>query len=159
MRKNHFGIHEFIYPSLFERYAKSGTQNRLWRCLDPDMVESCNRIRDFVGSPVTVNTANTGGRFSLSGLRPFNTTVGAKLSQHKFGRAADCKFSGKYSPVGLRRYMRSIGCFEDGFLQRTDAEAFPFLLIRRIEWIPNMSWFHLDTFGGHNAKRIIVVGK
>jgi hypothetical protein len=153
-REGYFAIKELIYPELYEKYRKLGMENLLWRCLDMDVVESANRIREFVNSPITVNN---GSRFTLSGLRPFNTRVGAKLSQHKFGRALDLKFRGNYTPESLRRYMRDIGCFEPGFLKRTDHEAYPFLLIKRIEWIPHMGWFHMDTYGKPNQSKIIIV--
>lgn len=131
-------------------------------------------INDIAGKKTSVNINDWawGGRFKESGLRPagipvgyldqskygevinFNvadpalilrTGTGAPLSQHFFGRALDSRSNtGSWVPEELREYMKKIGCFKPGFLDRTDAEAAPFLLITRIEWIDNMGWFHMD---------------
>jgi hypothetical protein len=121
---------------------------------------SIDLIREFIGSGVVINNWKAGGKFVESGLRPVITPTGAKFSTHKVGEAFDLKFSGKYTPETLREYMKKIGCFQPGFLQRTDDEAKPFLYMTRIEWMKNMSWFHLDNsiYGSNDGSIKIIYG-
>jgi hypothetical protein len=140
----HFKLAELVYPEL---YKDHNGNSKLWVCFDVRLLAAIDDIRDFIGIPVAINSWASGGTAKSSGLRPLSDNIGAKLSQHKFGRAADLKFNSKdWTPEKLREYMKKIGCFEPGFLDRTDDEARPFIHIRRIEWMRNMSWFHLDTY-------------
>jgi hypothetical protein len=84
-----FSLQEFIYPNLFNE-----EKEKCIRYLDPRIVNACQIIREKVGKPITINNWHTGGDFRFSGLRPFDSAVGAMRSQHKFGRAADLKIQG-----------------------------------------------------------------
>lgn len=139
-----FKIEELVYPELFNRYKNR--PKYLWAALDNRILYSADLIRKFLGIPVTINNWLFGGNFTESGLRRMDTTTGALLSQHKFGRALDLKFNKNgWTPETLRLYMQDIGCFDAGFLDRTDEIAQPFLYITRIEWMDNMNWFHMDV--------------
>jgi len=145
----HFTLAELVYPELYKQHA--GGPN-LWKCFDVKLLVAIDSIREFLypkkgDGGVTINNWVVGGAAKSSGLRKPDNDIGAQLSQHKFGRAADLKFNaGGWTPEKLRIHMKSIGCFEPGFLERTDPEAAPFIHIRRIEWMENMSWFHLDVY-------------
>lgn len=147
-KPKHFSIDEYIYPELYHEYK---AKNQLWKLnqsMDERVLITNDRIREFVNTSVTINDYRWGGIFTESGLRPFGTDTGSSLSTHKYGRASDLKFYSKqWTPEKLRNHMKDIGCFEPGFKQRTDKEAYPFVLINRIEWPTNkiMSWFHYDV--------------
>jgi hypothetical protein len=151
-KPKYFDIHEYVYPKLYKEYLAKGEVYKLYGCIDERVFITNDRIRDFINKnntnySVTVNNWYWGGAFSESGLRDPNTKTGAGVSQHKYGRASDSKFdTPEWNPEKLREYMKSIGCFEPGFKMRKDKEAYPFLLINRIEWSTNeiMSWFHFD---------------
>lgn len=96
---------------------------------------SLDAIRMHYKRPVTVNNWFKGGTFTLRGLRPMNSVVGAKYSQHKFGRAADFNVQG-ISPEQVRNDIRS--------------GLFP--LITCIE--NNVSWVHIDV---RNCTRLLEV--
>ena len=84
-RPRHFAIQELVYPEIYE--------SRSWRCwelLDERALRSLSAIREKFG-PLTVNDWHWGGNYKESGLRSFTTQTGAKLSQHRFGRAFDIK--------------------------------------------------------------------
>ncbi len=83
----------FILNELVDRdtYTNFGS-NAAW-FLDPRAVEVLQFLRDRFGSTTVNNWAN-GGNLSFRGFRPPTTSVGGKLSQHRFGRAFDCNFTG-----------------------------------------------------------------
>lgn len=86
-KPKNFVIQELVAPEL---HAARG--ERCWEMLDPGAVRALQVLRDNFG-PCTVNNWHRpGGTFRLSGLRPFDSNIGAKYSQHKLGRAFDCKF-------------------------------------------------------------------
>ena len=143
-RCRRFTLSEICHPELYNHYKGNEI---LWRLFDSRFLMAIDDIAEFVKSPVTINNyaAKIPGNFKESGSRNLLTTTGAIASAHKIFKGGDLKFNEKWNPESLRNYMKKIGCFEPGFLLRRDKEALPFLNIRRIEWIPNMSWFHLDT--------------
>jgi hypothetical protein len=78
--------------------------------------------------PTVVNNWHQGGAFSESGLRTMETGTGAALSQHKFGRAFDCKFR-NVTPAEVWADLQAtpnLSCFEH---------------IQRIEAGAGMTWF------------------
>ena len=82
-----FCIEEFVPPVVFKRFgAKS-----IW-FIDKQVVTVSQFFRDRYGKSITINDWHTGGRRTLSGFRPPNSTVGANLSQHRFYKAADLKW-------------------------------------------------------------------
>jgi len=59
--------------------------------IDPTIVKIAQELREKFGS-VTINNKWKGGKYNYRGFRPMTTTVGGKLSQHRFGRALDLSF-------------------------------------------------------------------
>lgn len=82
MISKNFSIQEFV-PK--ETYAKWGDKSIMF--IDPRLVDVAQALRDKYG-PLVIN----GGQYNYSGYRPPTCSVGAKESQHRFGRAIDCKF-------------------------------------------------------------------
>jgi hypothetical protein len=114
---------------------------RAWELLDLRALQTLQALRDKFG-PLTVNNWHTGGAFKESGLRSFNTGTGAQFSQHKFGRAFDCKFKGG-TPREVAAYVMM------------HADEFPLLTtIENPDATP--TWFHFDV-RSHNKEGIWVV--
>lgn len=86
----HFKLEEFIDPDIFSQYGDQSVQ-----FLDDRLIHLANAIREYYGVAVTINNWHLHGQFSQRGLRRFDTTTGAKMSQHKFGRAIDINIAGK----------------------------------------------------------------
>lgn len=84
-----FHITEFVPKEIWERYG----ENSIW-FIDMRVVNICELIRSRFNKPVIINDWRSGGQYHESGYRMPETTTGGKLSQHKFGRAADIKISG-----------------------------------------------------------------
>lgn len=84
-----FNIKELVPKSVYDKYGEFS-----WRFLDKQAVIGLQLFREWWGVPVMVNNWHNGGRFHNRGFRMPNTTVGAFLSQHKFGRAWDLNVRG-----------------------------------------------------------------
>jgi len=131
----HFDIEELVTPDLFEEFRDR--QHRLWQLFDVRALITLDALRGRFG-PITVNDWVWGGDFTLSGLRPWDTEIGAKLSQHKFGRGVDCKFK-DISAHDVRQKL-----FEADRAGRQFGNPH-FLHITCVEDFPGMSWFHFDV--------------
>jgi len=81
-----FDLREFIDPDTWAIFGASC----IW-FIDPRLISVVQRIREIVNEPVIINNWNSGGQYKLSGFRPPSCTIGAKYSQHRYGRAADLK--------------------------------------------------------------------
>lgn len=66
-----------------------------WTLIDPRMLYTLDQLRERYGK-CTVNNYYWGGKLKYRGMRPIAPNMpGARYSQHKYGRAADCTFQGK----------------------------------------------------------------
>lgn len=125
MKPKNFILQELVAPELYKARGE-----RAWELLDPRALVTLQQLRDTFG-PCTVNNWHVGGSYTESGLRAFGSTTGAAYSQHKFGRAFDCKFK-NVTPAEVSRYV----------LAR--ASAFPYItVIENVAYTP--TWFHFDT--------------
>lgn len=93
-----FRIEELVDPETFNQYGQ-----RCWWFLSEKALASLVALREQFG-PLTVNDWVFGGGFKYSGFRHPDCPVGAKLSQHKFGRAFDVK-SKNYTAVEMQEYI------------------------------------------------------
>jgi hypothetical protein len=82
-----FWLWEFMHPDIFYQHPASICLG----LLDFRVIKTAQFIRDRHGKRVTINTWKNGGEYLSSGFRPYFDKTGVKLSQHKFGRAADLK--------------------------------------------------------------------
>ena len=128
-----FHVWEFVHSSVYDIY---GTKSILF--LDPKLIESIQDIRDFFGKPIIVNNYRSGGRLKNRGFRPPQSRVGAKYSQHKFGRAFDFHMIGM-SAEELRREI----------LKR----PWKWPHIKRME--NHVNWVHIDL-ANTGQKKIIL---
>ena len=81
-----FYLQEFVDEGTYKQWG----DNSIW-FVDPRIITLAQFIRERLGKPCTVNNWHGGGKFQYSGFRPPPCTVGASLSQHRFGRAIDLK--------------------------------------------------------------------
>jgi len=86
---NYFFLDELVPPSIYSARGENAMQ-----LLDYRIVMALDHLREVIGKPIVVNNWINGGQYRESGLREFQTSTGAKFSQHKFGRAMDIKVSG-----------------------------------------------------------------
>lgn len=89
MITKNFIIQEFVHPAIYDKWGDSSI-NAI-SCHAPKMIQ---RIRDHVGTPITINNWHSGGLYESSGLRLPTGSVGASFSSHKFGFGFDLKFTG-----------------------------------------------------------------
>lgn len=80
-----FYLQEFVSPDVMKTYG-----NKAIQFLDYRIISLAEFYRSYFGKPLTINNWNMGGKFKERGFRSPNSTTGAALSQHKFGRAFDC---------------------------------------------------------------------
>ena len=82
-------LHEVVGPELYKKYGLTNPEY-LWRLIDESILEAMDIIKEFYnGAKITVNNYYWKGNRKESGLRDMNTSTGASLSAHKFGRAID----------------------------------------------------------------------
>lgn len=86
-----FILEEFIPKEIYDKWGESS----IW-FIDKRIITIAQFIRDRFDHIVTINNWHKGGTYNLSGLRPFDTSTGAGMSQHKFGRAIDVKMIGRF---------------------------------------------------------------
>ncbi len=121
---DHFHLEELVPKAIFEQY---GARSKWF--IDPQLIVAIEWIRTRYGKAMTINNWSNGGSFQNRGFRTPTTTVGARLSQHKFGRAADFNIDG----------MTSQEVFTDlvGI-----SEQLPFTTIENVAYTP--TWSHID---------------
>lgn len=87
----HFQLQELVPRAVYEDYKKRGKLDQLvWR-FDCRALWTLDRLRDRYGKTY-VNNWLWGGENQFGGFRPWGCEIGAKNSDHKFGRAFDSKF-------------------------------------------------------------------
>ena len=97
-RPEHFELFELVGPDVFQARGEGA-----WELLDPRALMTLDALRRVFG-PCVVNNWRTGGTFKESGFRGSNTETGARYSQHKYGRAFDCKFR-EATPIDVQAYV------------------------------------------------------
>ena len=130
----YFQPQELLPPEIYDEIKEEG----LW-LIDYRMLKTVDILRDFFGKPITINNWVFGGDRKYSGLRPFNTIVGAKYSQHKYGRAMDCIImdvpaeDARHQIMLNQQHFSCITCMEKG-----------------------VSWLHIDC-RATNVPNIILI--
>ena len=115
-----------------------------WRIfMNPVIINIAQVLRNEFGS-ITINNKYWGGRFNWSGYRTRTSGVGAKFSQHKFGRALDLKFKDA-TPIEVQNYIIE------------NEEMFYKLGLRRLEDANiTKTWLHIDTMSANKFNKIHV---
>lgn len=99
MRLRHFRTEEFVPPDVFHAL---GARSLL--VMDRRILKTVTALRENLDRPVTINNWVFGGNIRWAGFRNSKCTTGAFYSQHKFGRAVDCRVE-KMTPDEVRRYI------------------------------------------------------
>lgn len=138
----YFIAEELVDPKTFAKIGKWGSFN----IMDSRIIWTIDKIREQYGSKITINNWKWGGQRKYSGYRPVDSNMGAKFSQHKFGRAIDFIMEGV-----------------DASSIRADILANPeqncFKYISAIEDFNRMGWVHIDVRNIQEEERIKVFGK
>lgn len=71
-----------------DTYYQSRYVSRLWGLFDDRLLKTIHNLRRRYGK-MAMNTWYWGGEHQYRGWRNENCPIGAKLSQHKYGRAGD----------------------------------------------------------------------
>lgn len=133
-RPQFFAIHELVPPSIWNTRGEAA-----WELLDPRLLIALDTLRGRFG-PIIVNNWKAGGQYKESGYRTSDTTTGTRLSQHRMGRAADCKF----------REFEAQEVYE--YILANPDEVPEITCVEDIEHTP--TWLHVDV---RNCERIKVV--
>ena len=119
-----------------EVYEQETNKQILWNVFDPLAILSLDALWELFG-PIEVNNWVVGGSNHYRGFRQDDCTIGAKWSQHKYGRAFDCTFKMGPSAEHARTRLKTLGI-----------EARRVLGLQHIRRIENkVTWFHFDTWG------------
>lgn len=97
---NNFILQEFIPKEIHDVWGNNSMQ-----FLDFRIIRFAQLLRENLERPLIVNNWHKGGKYNESGLRAFLSKTGARMSQHKYGRAVDIKvldFYGKVEKNGGR---------------------------------------------------------
>jgi hypothetical protein len=122
-----FDLWEFVSKKILAQGEKTALLT-----VDKRIITVAQAIRDDIDRGVFINTYNLGGHLENSGVRDFDTPIGAKYSQHKYGRAIDIKVPSMNHKEVVERIMKR--------------EMFFFNLgVRRIESLEaTPTWIHID---------------
>lgn len=86
----HFDLFEWLPESFYlDNIAHYG--DMLWVMFDDRLLWTYDQLRKRYGT-ITLNDWYWGGTNQYRGWRPFDCPIGARLSQHKWGRAGDGVF-------------------------------------------------------------------
>ena len=83
----HFQLQELFPQDFYEQYYPQRGAN-LWELIDHRVLRVFDGLRTVYG-PIVVNDWMWGGKNNYRGYRPPGCKIGARLSQHRFGRAGD----------------------------------------------------------------------
>ncbi|MCP3921287.1 MAG: hypothetical protein GY714_01750 [Desulfobacterales bacterium] len=110
----HFSIKELVPKHIYEQWGDMS-----WWFLDFRAIKTLEWLRDELGS-CTVNNWAWGGSYDQSGLRTYQfyqqnsltpkyiakELVAESFSQHKYGRAFDCKFT-NHKAEDVREFIKT----------------------------------------------------
>jgi hypothetical protein len=123
----YFNLQEFFPRDYFkEVYPKLG--ERMWILIDYRVLFTADALRDRYGTMIANDWLWRTGGHQYRGFRPPNCTIGATFSQHRFGRALDCKF----------KHVEAEEVRQD--IKANDEYAFKHITTIEI----NVTWLHFD---------------
>jgi hypothetical protein len=131
----YFRLEEIVDKKTFEQYGISA-----WQLFDLKALTMLDDLRAFFGVPITCNDWHRDGQFSMRGYRPGWTTVGAKNSPHKLGKAFDVDVHG-------------ISAEEARSIIKADMSNPLLANIQRIE--AEVNWLHIDIMKPPEGKERI----
>jgi len=132
-----FSLEELVHPDFINMLG-----DRAAHLINPRLVDTCQALRDQVQTGITINDWHRGGNFKFSGLRPLDSTVGAKRSMHKTGKAADLKFTGLTAEKVYYHILNN-------------QDKYPYIIrMESIDYTP--SWIHIECDYDKRAGQIAI---
>lgn len=98
-KPKYFKLYELLPKKIYDTID----HNIAWWIFDDRALRTLDVLRLYFGTTI-INTWKWGGKNHYRGYRPDDCPVGAKYSQHKFGRAFDCIFPYK-NTAKVRLYI------------------------------------------------------
>lgn len=117
----YFKVPELFPPEVIDDFRKDDIS--IWGLMDENLLMLLDELRRSYGKMI-INTSD----FHYRGFRPASCNVGAKYSQHRFGRAADIIFTKYKTSLIIRQVLANPHYFEK---------------IKAIE--KDVEWFHVDV--------------
>ena len=130
-----FKSYEIVSKDVFGLFG-----DQVWMLFRPEALMSLDNIRSWFDRPVIVNNWASGGDLQFRGFRPFDCTIGARYSQHRFGGAFDFDVQGVTADE-VRKVI----------LDNEDHERFQYITCLEI----NVSWTHFDVRNIPNRIRLV----
>ena len=121
----YFKLYEWLPKDFYFSHKDLG--DKLWLMFDYRILWTYDQLRKRYGK-VVMNDWFWGGNNQYRGWRPWNCSIGAELSQHKFGRAGDSIFT---IPAEKIRQDILNNEFDNDFQYISAIEK-------------NVSWLHID---------------
>jgi len=137
-KPKHFGIKELVPKDLYNKYSSRGDDFLFQVIFDERLLRLIDIIRDEFGS-MTVCDWSWGGASQYRGYRPPDCSVGAALSQHRFGRAVDM-IPKDIMPNEMRKKIIA------------DQNSDKWKVIGGLEM--DITWFHVDVRARTNDNKI-----
>lgn len=135
-----FELQEFVPRETFNLYGVKST----W-FINKNVVVSMVFLRNWFDASITINNWHTSGKFQQRGYRVPDSNVGAKFSQHKFGKAIDFNVAGLASDEVAKRIM-------DNWPELRQHVAFTTMEDPAF----TKGWTHLDTRWNNSDTLLIV---
>jgi hypothetical protein len=139
-KPEHFEIYELVPQDLHNKYEND--LDKLWYLFDNRVLWTIDNLRKRYGKLVA-NDWIWDGKNQYRGWRPSDCSIGANLSQHKFGRACDV------IPTETTSEEIRIDLIQN----HKTLEVFKFITC--IEY--GVSWFHFDTRNWNKQKSGILI--
>jgi len=127
-KPKYFSLYELVPREIYES-VPSSEHDRIWFIFDERALTTLDRLRIRYGR-ATVNNWRQGGDLQLRGYRPPTSSVGAKYSQHRYGRGFDSNYANA-TPDEIRSDIEN----------HATEEAFEFITCIEM----NITWLHFDT--------------
>lgn len=139
-KRNGFYAHEFVGQDIYSKFGPI----KSWWFIDKRVVVICAELKKDLNATVTINNWHFGGVAQNSGYRTPTSTVGASLSQHRRGCAADVKVKG----YTAKQVYDHILANKDKYM------ALGLTTLEDVEFTP--TWTHLDTRYTGSSEILIV---
>lgn len=127
-----FKLYELLPKNFYEDHYNSSNLPKLWNMFDYRLKYTIHMLRKRYGTLIA-NDWYWGGVNQYRGWRPTDCTVGAKFSQHKYGRAIDLK-----TPRTARKKASDI---REDILRDPFHEDFKYITCVEM----GVSWLHFDV--------------
>ncbi len=127
-----------MFPRDYYKEVYPQLGDMMWILIDNRILFTADMLRERYGTMVVNDWLwRTDNANNYRGFRPHNCTVGAVFSQHRFGRALDCKFK-NVEAEEVRLDIRS-----------NDKYAFKYITAIELD----VTWLHIDC-RNHDKKKL-----